>query len=158
MNATTNAHHDAPFAPVAQHDLLRALFSNAPPRVAGLELEASALRRAIGGAEALRAVFGPSRSLAGYWVALEVTVAKLHGEAIGQKQLTAMARGVWSQATISGAIRDLVAAGFIKALVNPQDRRSPTLTTCGDLQEAFCMRGEATHRLLREEHGDREAN
>lgn len=154
MNATHKAGHDRPFAAVAQHDLLRALFSNAPPRVAGLELEASALRRAIGGAEALRAIFGPSRSLAGYWIALEVTVAKLHGETIGQKQLTAMAHGVWSQATISRAIRDLVTAGFIQAQVNPQDRRSPVLTTSGELQEAFSMRGEATHRLLRNQHGD----
>ncbi len=128
-------------------DLLR---GNNSDHIAGLELEAAALRRAFTGAETIRELFGPARALVAYWVALEVAASHAREETISQKQLAAVAHRIWSQATISRAIRDLTRTGFLTTRPNPQDGRSPLLEVPKDVQDAFRVRGEATRRLLAE--------
>lgn len=124
------------------------LWSNNSDHIVGLELEAAALRRALIGAETIRDLFGPARALVAYWIALEVAASHAREETISQKQLAAVAHRIWSQATISRAIRDLTRTGFLTTKPNPQDGRSPLLKLPKEAQEDFRIRGEATRRLL----------
>jgi hypothetical protein len=93
------------------------------------EVEAAAMRRFLGGVSVMRRKLNSARPVEAYWVLLEATTAHQRSQPTTQKQLCALATGVFSAPTISRAVKDVLDAGFLERGINPADSRSPLLLT-----------------------------
>jgi DNA-binding MarR family transcriptional regulator len=64
-----------------------------------------------------------ARALEGFWIVLEACLAHLEGRSLTQKDLAARATGTASPATISRAIQDIEAEGWIVTRASDTDTR-----------------------------------
>ena len=67
------------------------------------------------------------RALEGFWIAQEALVAHFEARTLTQKDLTALAEGTASAATISRAIADIEQEGWIRTVPTPGDHRVRTI-------------------------------
>jgi hypothetical protein len=113
-------------------------------------VEVVALRRFLGSVSVLRRTVKTARPLEAFWVLLEATTADQQQRPTTQKQLCALATGVFSPPTICRAVKDLVAAGLLDRGANAADSRSPLLLTNAKTLAVLGERCLVTVALLRQ--------
>lgn len=113
-----------------------------------LALEAAAFRRFLGSVSVAQRRLQSPRALEAYWVAVEVVLAHQRGDPITQKHLTALSTGVWSPATVSRAVRDLLERKLLSVQANRKDRRSPLLVATSATLDLVGDRSLASAALL----------
>lgn len=108
------------------------------------------MRRFLGSVGVMRRTVQTARPLEAFWVLLEATTADQQQRPTTQKQLCALAAGVFSPPTISRAVTDLVEAGLLDRGPNPADCRSPLLLTNARTLAVLGERCLVTAELLRQ--------